>query len=61
MNRWKKAALICSFAAAAMCNCSPVDASINKGYVTETAAINIVNHFFREIWLRESLRFAADS
>ncbi|MDD3000120.1 MAG: Ig-like domain-containing protein [Candidatus Riflebacteria bacterium] len=45
MNRWKKAALICAFAAAAMCNCSPVDASINKGYVTETAAINIVNHF----------------
>jgi hypothetical protein len=45
MNRWKKAALICAFAAATMCNSSPVQASINMGYATEASAINIVKHF----------------
>jgi hypothetical protein len=45
MNRWKKAALICAFAAATMCNSSPAQAAINMGYATEASAINIVKHF----------------
>ncbi len=45
MNRWKKAAMISAFAAAAMIFGSPVMAAMNTGYQTETAAINVANHF----------------